>query len=643
MLLCVNSYQPWNSALPTLIVLPKCKTLNDVNQIHARLVTTGFIKSASLTTKIILHFISSPQAHLVGFARYVFFMQHAFPTHREQEDPFLWNAVIKSYSHGCEPREALVLFCLMLQNGVCVDEFTFSLVLKACSRLGLLKEGMQVLGLLKKMEIGLDLFLQNCVIGWYLRCGFLEFARQIFDRMQKRDSVSYNSLIAGCVKCGFIQSARDLFDCMPGEEKNLISWNSMLSGYAQAKDGLNMAWDLFSKMPARDLVSWNTMIDGCVKHGKMEDAQFLFNRMPKKDVVSWANMLDGYAKLGCIDVARSLFDGMPERDVVACNAMMAGYVRNGYCLEAVKIFQAMKSKSESPDDATLLIVLSAVAQLGHIEKGISIHRYIDVNGFSLRGKVGVALIDMYSKCGSVEDAMSVFEDVKEKSLEHWNAMIGGLAIHGFGELAFDLLVEMEKLCIKPDDITFIGVLSACGHAGLVKEGLMCFELMRRVHKVEPKLQHYGCMVDIFCRAGHIEEARRIIEEMPIEPNDVIWRILLSACINQDNFNSGEPVANHLIRLDSSNPSAYVLLSNMYAGQGMWNDVTRVRTMLKERKLKKIPGCSWIELEGTVHEFFVQDKSHPQVTEIYAMLDSLWIPKAGATSCRGSVGTPLSNG
>lgn len=541
---------------------------------------------------------------------------------------------MKSYSHGREPKQALAMFCLMLENGVCVDKFTFSLVLKACSRVGLVKEGMQIHGLLKKMEFGLDVFLQNCVILWCLRCGFVEIARQVFDRMPKRDSVSYNSMIDGYVKCGMIISARELFDCMPVEEKNLISWNSMISGYAQSKDGLNVAWELFEKMPVRDLVSWNTMVDGCVKHGKMENARRLFNQMPKRDVVSWANMIDGYAKLSSIDVARSLFDGMPERDVVACNAMMAGYVQNGYCMEAVKIFHDMLSKSEMiPDATTLLIVLSAIAQLGHIEQGIALHRYLEENGFSLNGKLGVALIDMYSKCGSIGNAKSVFENIEEKSIDHWNAMIGGLAIHGLGKLAFDLFMEMGKLCVKPDDITFIGVLNACGHAGLVKEGLVCFDLMRRVHKVEPKLQHYGCMVDIFCRSGHIEEARALIEEMPIKPNDVIWRTLLGACKNQGNFNIGEPIANYLIALDYNNPSSYVLLSNIYAGQGMWNDVSRVRMMMKERNLKKTPGCSWIELEGTVHEFFVHDKSHPQVTEIYSMLNSLWIPNSGASYCQ----------
>ncbi|KAH9733092.1 pentatricopeptide repeat-containing protein [Citrus sinensis] len=630
MFVSANYNQPCNSTQSTLLLLRKCKTLNDVNQIHARMITTGFIKNTHLTTKLVASFSSSPCTPLTEFARYIFFKYHAF---REKKDPFLWNAIIKTYSHGLDPKEALVMFCLMLDNGVSVDKFSASLVLKACSRLGLIEEGLQIHGLLRKVAFGSDLFLQNCLISLYVRCGCLEFARQLFDKMGIRDSVSYNSMIDGYVKSGNIESARELFDSMPIRERNLISWNSVLNGYAQLKSGLQFAWQIFEKMPERDLISWNSMLHGCVKCGKMDDAQALFDKMPKRDVVSWANMIDGYAKLGRVDIARRLFDEMPKRDVVACNAMMGGYVRNGYSMKALEIFDNMQCELYlHPDDASLVIVLSAIAQLGHIDKGVAIHRYLEKDQFSLNGKHGVALIDMYSKCGSIENAIKVFEQIEDGSVDHWNAMINGLAIHGLGELAFDLLMEMERLSIEPDDITFTGLLNACAHAGLVKEGLLCFELMRRIHKLEPELQHYGCMVDILGRAGHIEAARNLIEDMPMEPNDVIWRTLLSACRNYENLNVGEPVAKHLIGMDSSNSSSYVLLSNMFAGLGMWNDARRVRSMMKERNLKKLPGCSWIELEGVVHEFFVRDKSRLQVRDIYYMLDNMWTPDSVATSC-----------
>lgn len=617
MLVCANSYHPWNSILPTIALFPNCKTQADINQIHARIITTGFIKNSSFTTKLILSFSSSPYTPLIQFARYVFFLRNS----KKQGDPFLWNSIIKTFSHGNDPKQAVVMLCLMLENGLLVDKFTFSLVLKACCRMGLINEGMQIHGLMRKFGIGFDLFLQNCLICLYGRCGCVDFARQMFDKMLERDSVSFNSMIDGYVKGGRISLARELFDSMPVEMKNLISWNSIISGYVQSGDKFEGAWELFEKMPERDLISWNLMLDCCAKCGEMELARVLFNKMPRKDVVSWANMIDGYAKLGSVDIARGLFDDMGERDVVSFNVMMAGYVQNGHYKEAMEVFHDILSERNLyPDNTTLLIALSAIARLGHINEGIVVHSYLEENGFIVDVKLGVALIDMYAKSGSIDNAMQVFESIEDRRVDHWNAVIGGLAIHGLGEAVFDLFMEMERLSVKPDDITFIGVLNACGHAGMVKEGLMCFEIMRRVHNVEPKLQHYGCMVDILGRAGHIEEAARFIEDMPIEPNDVVWRTLLSACKNHENLNLGEQVAKHLIWMDPHNSGSYVLLSNIYASFSMWDYVRSVRTIMKERKLEKIPGCSWIELEGSVHEFFVGDKLHPQVKEIYSSLD-----------------------
>ncbi|XWS45924.1 hypothetical protein CRYUN_Cryun14cG0021100 [Craigia yunnanensis] len=334
------------------------------------------------------------------------------------------------------------MLSLMLEYGVSFDKFSLSLVLKACSRLGLMKEGMQVHGLLRKLNIGSDLFLQNCLISLYLRCGFIGYARQLFDSISMRDSVSYNSMIDG--------------------------------GYAQLENGMDLALELFEELPARDLISWNSMINGFVKCGNIEDAQALFDKMPKRDVV-----------------------------------------------KALEIFHHLQRDGNlQPNNATLLIALAAIAQSGHIDKGLAIHQYLVENSYSLGGRLGVALFDMYSKCGSVKNAMLVFEGIEDKRVDHWNAMIGGLAIHGLGELAFNLLMKMERLSVEPDNITYIGVLNACGHAGLVKEGLICFDIMRRVHNMVPKLQHYGCMVDILGRAGQVAEARKFIEEMPIEANNV---------------------------------------------------------------------------------------------------------------------------
>lgn len=537
-------------------------------------------------------------------------------------DPFLFNAVIKSFAdRNDDPKQALLVFSLMLENGVCVDKYSFSLALKACSRLGLLKEGMQIHGLLKKLDFGSELYLQNCLISLYARCGCVELARQVFDRMPNRDSVSYNAMIDGYVKAGLMTLARGLFDHMPIEERNLISWNTMIGGFVQSGDELDKAWELFEEIPKKDLVTWNLVIHGLVKCQQMEIAIDIFNQMPKRDAITWSTMIDGYAKISNLDKARDLFDQVPGKDIVVCNAMMAGYVHNGHFLEALKLFNGIIDMDHLlPDKTTLSIVLSAIANLGHLDEGITIHSYIQANGFSVDGKLGVALIDMYSKCGSIENAMRVFENLEQRDVDHWNATIGGLAIHGLGESAFELFMEMGTLFVKPDDITFIGLLNACGHTGLVKEGQMCFELMRRIHKLEPKLQHYGCMVDILSKAGHLQEAKNFIDEMPIEPNDVIWRTLLSACINYQNFHLGRQVAEHLIRLDFNYSGSYVLLSNMYAGFGMWDDVSRIRASMVDRALTKLPGCSSIELNGVVHEFLVRDETHPHAGEVYSLLN-----------------------
>ncbi|KAK9058954.1 hypothetical protein SSX86_021571 [Deinandra increscens subsp. villosa] len=621
MLTSVNlNQQPWNSALPTLIHLPNCKTQFDINQIHARLLTTGFINNSHLTTKLILNFASSPHTPLIHFARHMFF-SHLIPRNSKTGDPFVWNAVIKSLSHGDDPKQAVFVLGLMLENGSCVDKFTFSLVLKACSRMGLIREGRQVHGFLKKTGLAGELYLQNCLICMYVKCGCVDLARQVFDRMHERDSVSFNTMIDGYVKSGMVPLARELFDTLPIEMKNLRSWNCMISGYSIVEDGFQMACELFEEMPERDLVSWNLMIRCCIKNKKIDLARALFDRMPKRDVITWAKLIDGYAKLGSIEIARRLFDEMTERDVISCNVMMAGYMQNEVCLEALQVFHNMMSEGNiAPDDTTLSIALSAIAQLGLHDEGVAVHAYITENRLKLDGKLGVSLIVMYAKSGNIETALSVFKTVAEKSVHHWNAIIGGLAIHGFGKQAFDMFIEMQRLNLKPDAITFINVLNACAHSGLVKEGIMCFEIMRRLHKVEPEVQHFGCLIDMFARAGQLKQATAIIEEMPVEPNNVLWRTLLSACNNREDAVEA-PMVKHAIRMNNYDSSTYVLLSNIYARFGMWDRVRRLRGMMKEQKIKKVPGLSWIQLDGTFHEFFVGDGSHPQVAEIYSVLDN----------------------
>ncbi|XP_008791356.2 pentatricopeptide repeat-containing protein At2g45350, chloroplastic [Phoenix dactylifera] len=616
MLLVARSNLPPSD--PALALLPRCKTLRDVEQLHARLITSGFLRYPSLAAGVVIRLSSSPHPASHHLARRVFFSL-PIPT-----DPFLWNALIKSSSHGRDPNQAVLIFALMLAAGITADEFSYSLALKGCSRASLLREGSQMHSLIRKTELSSNLYLQNSLIGFYARCGLYELARQVFDRIPQRDSVSWNSMIDGYVKNGRIGAARELFDQMRDGDRNLVTWNSMIGGCASETNGIgiDMARRLFDEMPERDLVSWNLMIDGYARCGRMVDAEDLFERMLDRDVISWANMIYGYMEAGSVALARKLFDEMPERDVINWNIMMSGYVKNGNSAEALNLFSMMRLQgSVAPDNATLASVLSAISELGRIHDGIAIHEYIERNCLPLDGKLGVSLIDMYSKCGRLEDALEVFE-ISGRSVDHWNAMICGLAVHGCGALALELFREMERCLVVPDDITFIGVLNACSHSGLVEEGLMCFEMMKRDYNLEPKVQHYGCMVDVLGRAGQLDEAMELVKNMPVEPNDVVWRSLLSACRSHRNFDMGQTVVKNIIEGGTCNSSSYVLLSNLYASIGMWGDVGKVRMIMREKDLRKVPGCSWIELDGVVHEFVVGDNSYSEAKGIYSLLEGL---------------------
>nr|AKH05184.1 chlororespiratory reduction 4 [Habenaria pantlingiana] len=598
---------------------PRCRTLRGTDQLHAHFISAGLLRTPAAAAGLILRLCASfdPCHHFL--ARRIFFSSSISVP---RDDCYLWNAVIKSCTHGpaADSRAAALAFALMLAAGVSADRFSFSLVLKACSQDSSLPLGLQVHAVVLKSDLAGELYLNNCLIGLYSRCGRCELALQVFDRMQQKDSVSWNTMIDGYTKNGRLDAAKVLFGEMKARDRNLVTWNTMIGCYASSLDGINDARDLFDRMPERDLFSWNLIISGYVKLGRTENAAALFAIMPVKDVISWTNLIAAYMEDGQIDLARQLFDEMPERDLITWNAMISGYVNNGSFAHALNLFHEMRTQVNlTPDATTLASVLSAISELGRICDGIAIHEYTKRNRFPLHGKLGVALIDMYSNCGKLEEALKIFNSSGD-TVDHWNAILGGLAIHGYGKLALELFKTMEKFPLKPDAITFIAVLNGCSHAGLVHEGLKFFEIMKKYCKLEPKVQHYGCIVDILGRAGWLDDAWKVIVEMPMPPNDIIWRSLLSACRKRGDIAMGWKVAEASGEGGFCDSSSYVLLSNMYAGSGLWGHVGRVRRIMRQREVRKIPGCSWIEVDGSVHEFVVGDISNPSSTEIYSLLE-----------------------
>ena len=369
-----------------------------------------------------------------------------------------------------------------------------------------------------------------------------------------------------------------------------------MHGYVKSGE-VGVARKLFEAMPVRDVVSWNTLVSGYAEIGFMEAARLLFDVMPDKDVVSWNCIIDGYARMGNVGAARELFDRVPLCNIVSWNTMLALYVRSKDYSECFRLFDRMLEAGEAkPNEATLMSVLTACANFGRLDRGKWVHSYIESNGIKPDVLLSTAILTMYAKCGDMDMARNVFDEMPERSVVSWNSMIMGYGMHGNGEKALETFLEMENRGYAPNDATFICILSACTHSGMVLEGWWYFDQMRRVYKIEPTVEHYGCMVDLLARAGLVKDSVELIKKIPMETGPAIWGYLLSACRTHSNSELGEIIAKQLIELEPSDIGPYIMLSNIYASKGKWDDVESVRKMLKENGLQKEEGKSTVGYE-----------------------------------------------
>lgn len=567
------------------------KTPQEVTHLHALSIKTAALNNPLVSSRI-LSLYADPKINNLDYARSVF-------DYIEEPNLFSWNTIIKCYVENHRSDDALHLFDEMLSGSDCVpDDFTLPIVLKGCGRLCAFKEGEQIHGLVLKIGFGLNMFVQSSLVSLYSKCLDIVAARKVFDNMVEKDLVSWNSLMDGYVKCGEIE----------------------------------LAVELFNQMPDKDTFSWTMLVDGLSKSGKVKDAREVFDKMPSRNLASWNAMINGYMKTGDFKAARRLFAEMEGRDIITWNSMIGGLESNGKYKEALVLFKKMLNACITPNQVTLVSILSAISGLAALSKGRWVHSYLAKTGYNIEGVLGTSLIEMYCKCGSVESALAVFHSVQKKKLGHWTALIVGLGTHGLTKNVFELFQEMLANGVKPNAITFIGVLNACNHAGLVRNGRRYFDMMLKEYGIEPTVEHYGCLVDILCRAGHLEEAKEMIEKMPMTPNKVIWMSLLSGSKNHKNVEIGEYAAQRVIEVAPETIGCYVLLSNIYAAAGQWDKVSMVREMMRKRGVKKDPGCSAIEHKGVVHEFVVGDKSHYQSNDIYSKLDEM----RGKLECSGHI-------
>ncbi|KAK1374052.1 Pentatricopeptide repeat-containing protein [Heracleum sosnowskyi] len=425
-------------------------------------------------------------------------------------------------------------------------------------------------------------------------------------------------LIAGASKQGAQIHGRVVKNGLMGDGYIKSSGIQMYSSFKCLKEAKNI---LYTNGDS-DVICFNAMIDGYMKFGNVEDAKLLFEGFEDKNVSSWNAMISGFARCGMIEEAREFFDRMPVKDDVSWSAMIDGYNQGGYCKEGIEIFYVMQKAKIRPRKYVLSSVVSACGNVGALDQGRWIHGYVKMNKIPINAVLGTSFVDMYAKCGRLDLAWEVFEKMKVKEVFSWNAMIGGLAIHGRARDAIGLFEKMEKEMLKPDDITFLNILNACAHGGLVDEGMWYLKNMKDVYGVEPKEEHYGCAVDLLGRAGLFFEAEKLIGSMPMEPNAAILGALLGACWKHGNLELGKKVGDILLELEPHNGGRYTLLSNIYAKAGKWEDASRVRKLMKERGVKTSGGSSIIDLEGTCHEFKVGDSTHPQSEEIYSMLEKI---------------------
>ncbi|KAL0309092.1 UNVERIFIED_CONTAM: Pentatricopeptide repeat-containing protein [Sesamum radiatum] len=376
---------------------------------------------------------------------------------------------------------------------------------------------------------------------------------------------------------------------------------------------------------SEDLFVGNVLIDMYLKCGWLDCGRRVFNEMPERDLISWTSLIDAYAKGGDMGSASELFDELPVKDMVAWTAMVTGFVQNAKPREALEYFERMQSAGVQTDEVTLVGIINACAQLGALKYANWVRDVAESSGFAPANDVhvGSAFIDMYSKCGCVDDAYKVFKSMHKKNVYSYSSMIIGLAIHGRASSAIEIFEEMVKTDVKPNSVTFIGVLTACSHAGLVEQGKRLFEVMEISYGFKPCVDHYNCMVDLFSRIGQLEEALSLIKRMPMDPNAGIWGALLAACRVYGNPDVAEVAAKHLFKLEPANIGNYILLADVYAKAERWEDVLKVRKLIRKKGLRKSPAFSWVEGEkGVIHEFYAGDMTHPRSGEIKGALENL---------------------
>ncbi|XP_031501869.1 putative pentatricopeptide repeat-containing protein At3g18840 [Nymphaea colorata] len=575
-----------------------------------------------------------------------------------EKDTVSYNSIISGCTRNGCMEEAVDLFREMQANSIRMDEFTLTTMLNLAAKLSELSYGKQIQSFLVKTATSSG-FLCSSIIDMYSKCGNLDDAVRLFGEMSEKDLVSTNAMVGAYFRNGQLQQGLKLFKEM--DIHDTVSWNTVLSGYVLTGDpekalevfidmaqsgvpqnghtygsiltlsaslkNVRLAKSVHACVLRNGLVSnsfiTRGLIDVYCKCGNLKHAEFVAHEIPHENAYSITSLIVGHANRGNLYEASRVFDLLPEKNTVAWTALITGHLRLQQSDIALSLFREFQKKEATKTDELILISgLGACALQAAFEHGKQIHSYIIRKHIQVNEKIGNALLDMYSKCGNIRYAEEIFRKVMNRDLVLYNSMIAGYANHGREMDAINLFEEMIQEGKKPDEISFIAIFSACRHAGLVVEGENFFNCMVTDHGISPGLDHYACMIDLFGRSNCMDKAEDMIKNIPQEPDAIVLGAFLNACRINGKTKLAGVVEEKLLSLEADNGARYVQFANLYAAEGMWSEMGRIRGKMRGKEVKKFAGCSWIHVQDKLFTFTAGDSSCSEAQAVYATLESL---------------------
>ncbi|KAL9141353.1 hypothetical protein ABFS82_14G097200 [Erythranthe guttata] len=606
-----------------LLSCTNLKLLPQGKQLHAQVVTWGLYKSHALVRKLVSYYTSFD---FVDDARFIVADSSIL-------DPLPWNVIISSYVSKGRYEEAIFTYKQMRCKGIIPDCFSYPSVLKACAEQSNLDFGREVHKSINgSSSMNSDLFVQNALVSMYGKCGDLETARSIFDKIFVKDEVSWNSIISAYSSRGMWGQAFELFEGMQeaGVKLNIIIWNTVAGGCLRTGN-FERALELICTMRISgnqlDPVAVIIGLGACSHICALKQGKEIHGLAIRSSSIDYDNVKNAlitlYSRCGDLKHAYIVFRLVEGKTVISWNSIISGFAQWDRSEESSLLFRELFLTDIKPNHVTLAGILPLCARVANLQHGREFHGYI-VKHEEFHGHLLLwnALIDMYSRSGRVLIARRLFDSLEKRDTVTYTSIIGGYGIQGGGRVAVELFEEMIKSKIEPDHVAMVAILSACSHSGLVLQGKLLFEKMMSVYCVNPALEHFACMVDLYGRAGLLNKAKEILLKMPYDPTPEMWATLIGSCRVHGNTEIGEWAAEKLLEMKPKNSGYYVLIANMYAAAGCWTKLAKVRTFMRDLGVRKEPGCAWIDIGAGFSPFLVEDSSNEQADEIFVLLVGL---------------------